>query len=244
MDVKNFAVAMHQSQYLPWLGYLEKIDFADTFVIVDNVQLKKTEWQTRNRIKTSLGWQWLTLPVAGKFPINIENARVLRKSFWLNKHLRKIKHHYQKSAHFSKYFTEFSDVLKEAPENLSDFNVFVLKWLMSAYGIKTPIVFSKEFSTSTHPTRRLIDLCERLNANIFLVGSGGTSYIDSDMFNYNSNVALRIQRYKHPTYKQAKSKSEFMSHMSSLDLLFNEGKNSLEILRSGRNWEIYPGSIR
>jgi len=47
-------VAIHQPQYLPWLGYLDKIERCDTFVFLDNVQFKKNEWQNRNKIKTGI----------------------------------------------------------------------------------------------------------------------------------------------------------------------------------------------
>ena len=56
-------VAIHQPQYLPWLGYFDKMLKADVFCYLDNVQYKKNEWQNRNRIKTAMGWQWLTVPV-------------------------------------------------------------------------------------------------------------------------------------------------------------------------------------
>ena len=55
-------VAVHQPQYLPWLGYFDKMAKADIFCYLDNVQYKKNEWQNRNRIKTAQGWQWLTVP--------------------------------------------------------------------------------------------------------------------------------------------------------------------------------------
>ena len=56
-------VAIHQPQYLPWLGYFGKMLQADIFCYLDTVQYKKNEWQNRNRIKTAQGWQWLTVPV-------------------------------------------------------------------------------------------------------------------------------------------------------------------------------------
>ena len=43
-------VTIHQPQFLPWLGYLDKIDRADLFIVLDTVQFKKNEWQNRNRI--------------------------------------------------------------------------------------------------------------------------------------------------------------------------------------------------
>ena len=61
-------VSVHQPQYLPWLGYFDKIDRADAFVLLDTVQYKKNEWQNRNRIKTAQGPQWLTVPVHVPLP--------------------------------------------------------------------------------------------------------------------------------------------------------------------------------
>ena len=61
-------ITIHQPQYLPWLGYLDKIDRADTFVLLDNVQYKKNEWINRNRIKTINGPQWITVPVSYHHP--------------------------------------------------------------------------------------------------------------------------------------------------------------------------------
>jgi hypothetical protein len=59
-------VAIHQPQFMPWLGYFDKMDQPDYFVLLDNVQYKKNEWQNRNRIKSPQGPQWLTVPV--QFP--------------------------------------------------------------------------------------------------------------------------------------------------------------------------------
>ena len=69
-------VAIHQPQYLPWIGYFEKMDRTDAFVLLDTVQFKKNEWQNRNRIKTPEGWQWLTVPVLHKFPQRIDEVRI------------------------------------------------------------------------------------------------------------------------------------------------------------------------
>ena len=34
-------LATHQPQYLPWIGYFDKLDRANVFVLLDNVQYKK-----------------------------------------------------------------------------------------------------------------------------------------------------------------------------------------------------------
>ena len=61
-------IAVHQPQYLPWLGYFDKMRRADVFCYLNDVQYKKNEWQNRNRIKNAQGWQWLTVPVLYKYP--------------------------------------------------------------------------------------------------------------------------------------------------------------------------------
>ena len=54
-------VSIHQPQFFPWFGYFDKIQQSDCFVILDTVQFKKNEFQNRNKVKTSQGWQWLTV---------------------------------------------------------------------------------------------------------------------------------------------------------------------------------------
>ena len=55
--------AIMQPTYLPWCGYFGLIDIVDIFVIYDDVQFEKRSWQQRNKIKTTSGSQWLTVPV-------------------------------------------------------------------------------------------------------------------------------------------------------------------------------------
>ncbi|MDD5348183.1 MAG: WbqC family protein, partial [Candidatus Omnitrophica bacterium] len=54
-------VSVHQPQYLPWLGFFDKIARSDCFVFLDTVQYKEREFQNRNKIRTADGWMWLTV---------------------------------------------------------------------------------------------------------------------------------------------------------------------------------------
>lgn len=59
-------VAIVQSNYIPWRGYFDLIAFVDEFIIYDDMQYTKRDWRNRNRIKTSQGLQWITVPVQVK----------------------------------------------------------------------------------------------------------------------------------------------------------------------------------
>ena len=67
-------VAAHQPHYLPWLGYLAKWAAADLFVFLDTVQYEKNGWQNRNRIKTSEGARWLSVPVRARLGTGVRTT--------------------------------------------------------------------------------------------------------------------------------------------------------------------------
>lgn len=221
-------IAIHQPQYLPWLGYIEKIDRADVFVILDNVQYKKNEWQNRNRIKTAQGWQWITVPVLYRFPEKINEVRINNKTSWRRKHLQALISNYAKSPYFTKHKEHFEDMYGRNRERLVDINTDCIKYLANAFGIKTRIVMASEMKLREDPTERLIDICKNLNGNVYLAGRDGAKYMDLDKFD-KEGIEIVFQDYKHPVYNQLYG--EFKAYMSSIDLLFNHGDDSIEILR-------------
>ena len=56
-------VAAHQPHFLPWLGYLDKLAKSDLFVVMDDLQYEKENFQNRNRLKLDRGAHWLTVPL-------------------------------------------------------------------------------------------------------------------------------------------------------------------------------------
>jgi len=56
-------IAIHQPNYLPWLGFFDKARTIDYFVLLDNVAFTRGSVINRNRIKTKTGAHWITVPV-------------------------------------------------------------------------------------------------------------------------------------------------------------------------------------
>jgi hypothetical protein len=69
-----------------------------------------------------------------------------------------------------------------------------------------------------------------MKADTYLSGAGGKNYLNTGIFPEN-NLQLIFQQFEHPAYRQLHG--EFISHLSILDLLFNEGSNSLNIIKEG-----------
>lgn len=220
-------VAVHQPQYLPWLGYFEKIARADRFVLLDIVQYKKNEFQNRNKIKTGQGWQWLTVPVRYKFPMTIDQVTINNDINWRNKHWQAILSNYAKTPFFKDYCEPIEALLQAEWQNLTDVNRETIQVIMNAFGISTPVDDPTEWDLSDDPTGRLVDICKHLNADTYLAGAGGHDYMDLEQFD-QAGIRVEFQSFTHPTYAQ--HFGDFEPYMSAIDLLFNVGPKSCDIL--------------
>jgi hypothetical protein len=227
-------VTIHQPQFLPWLGYLDKIDQADLFVVLDTVQFKKNEWQNRNRIRTAQGWQWLTVPVLQKFGQVMSEVRINDRVDWRNKHLRALEMHYARGPFVEPYLKEVHKIYGQRWERLTDLNVAMIRWLLDAFGITTRLRLASELAPQDpkmDATDRLIELCQAVGANTYLAGSGAHEYMDIPRFK-RSGIGLVIQEFHHPTYRQCYA--PFVPAMAAVDLLFNCGEGALRCLREAR----------
>ncbi len=176
-------VTIHQPQYLPWLGYFDKISRADIFILLDNVQFKKNEWQNRNRIRTPQGWQWLTVPVLHDFGTKINEMKINNRDTWRKKHLRALELNYAKAPYFDMYFPHFQQILEMEWDNLSGINICLVGKLMELLGIKTKTVLASQYEASAHKTLRLVDLCRHFGACTYLSGEGGLQYLEKSNLN-------------------------------------------------------------
>lgn len=222
-------ITVHQPQFIPWLGYFDKIRRADIFVILDNVQYKKNEWQNRNRIKTAQGWQWLTIPVSYKFPQKINTICIDNKTDWRKKHLYSIVTNYSKAKYFDRYIGFFEDMYKRDWKYLIDINIFTIKFILNSLHIEKEIILSSKIMSRDDPNERLIDICQHLKADTYLAGEGGANYMDINKFEANA-VKVIFQKFNHPSYNQLFG--NFEPYMSAIDLIFNHGEEGINIIKN------------
>jgi hypothetical protein len=228
-------VAIHQPQYLPWLGYLDKLDRADVFVLLDTVQFKKNEWQNRNRIRTAQGWQYLTVPVLHEFLQRLDQVRINNQTDWRRKHQTALETHYRKAPHYDRYVPAFRELYIRDWERLAPLNIEVIRMLTEAFGITTKLVEASRFSTREEQTGRLVDLCRALGADRYLAGEGGRAYMNLAEFEA-AGITVEFQEFAHPEYAQVYA--PFITGLSAIDLLFNCGSDGIELLRKSRRSRI------
>ena len=129
--------AIHQPQYLPWIGYFDKMDAADVFVYYDNTQFKKNEWQNRNRIKGPSKWQWLTIPVTFQFGQTIRETIPVASVRWAKKHWQSIMSCYGKAPYFEDYAGELKELYDRDWPSLADVNIAFIEFVARRLEIDT-----------------------------------------------------------------------------------------------------------
>jgi hypothetical protein len=226
-------VSVHQPQYIPWLGYFDKIIKSDCFVFLDQVQYKPREFQNRNKIRTQNGWMWLTVPVisGGLRYQRICDVKIDCGSDWQRRHWKSIQSAYGKARHFHEYAQFFEKIYSLEWKTLVELNSAIIRYMLDAFSIKTAIYYESEIGTSSQSTDRIIEICRKLNANTYLSGVGGKAYLKEEKF-LSAGIQLLYQDFVHPVYSQhnALKQDAFLPFMSSLDLLFSEGGGSLGTL--------------
>jgi len=222
-------VAAHQPQYLPWLGYFDKIDRADVFVLLDDVQFKKNEWQNRNRIKTAQGWQWLTVPVLYKYPQRIAEVAINNTVKWQHKHSQAILTNYRKAPFYEFLDTVFQEAFSSSWSFISELNTVLVMGLVKVLGIQTPLHLSSDLGNLPEdPDKRLIAVIKHFGGHAYLAGNGGREYMDLQKYR-NHQIEVIFQDFEHPVYDQLFG--EFVPNLSVIDLILNHGERSLSILR-------------
>ncbi len=218
-------VAILQSNYIPWKGYFDIIHDVDLFIFYDDVQFTSRDWRTRNKIKTSKGAEWITVP-AGANRDRLICDVTLADSAWQAKHWRSIVHNYGKCEFFSRYQDFFEEMyLGRQWGNLSEMNQSMTRTISREFlGIETEFCDSRKYHASSHKQERVLELATRSAAQRYVSGPAAKDYIDPSRFT-EAGIELEWKDYSgYPEYSQRYP--PFEHGVSILDLLFNVGPDA------------------
>lgn len=217
-------VGIHQPNYLPYLGFFDKLRKSDVFIIYNDAQFSKGDFQHRNRIRIYHGWKWLTVPVEKKhIPINqikIKKGIEVDGISWQEAHFKEIFENYRKAPYYLDFEKEIRRLYEQEYDTLIDINMKLIEFLMRSFEINTEIIYSSELGFNSKSTERLVDLVSAVGGEVYLSGPMGKDYLDTQLFK-EKNIQVTFQEFKHPAYQQ--QYDGFEPNMSAIDSLFNNG---------------------
>jgi hypothetical protein len=229
-------LAIMQPYFFPYLGYFQLMAAVDRFVVYDDVAFIKNGWINRNRILTSNGPEYFTVPLAGASSFRpIRDTRCAPPSAWRDKMLRTLSQVYARAPQRSAGLTLVEQVLRVADsESIRDLAVASLREVCS-YAELSP---SWQDSSSVYENSdlsgvdRVLDICRREGATRYVNAPGGRSLYEPARF-----VAQQIElRFISPVlgpYAQSRS-ATFVPGLSVLDLIMNAPRAEVaRLLRAG-----------
>jgi hypothetical protein len=221
--------AIHQPQYLPYLGFFDKVARCDLLIALDNVQFQKNGLQNRNKIKSREGWQWLTLPVSHESDTKISDVLLSDPRRWGRKHWGALQANYARAPHFAWCAEALKPVFEATWTHLSPLALDLTRIACELLDVHTPTVLASTLPGEGEASTLLISLCKAVGADTYLSGPGGRGYMDLEAFE-RAGVRVLWQEFVHPEYTQVFPEAGFQANLSVVDALFSCGPKTREFL--------------
>lgn len=195
-------------------AYLPSIEYVSLFLKTEDASIElfetyqKQSCRTRTNVMTANGVQTLTIPVIktnGNHTLT-KDIEISYKESWQQIHLRCLESAYRKSAYFDYYFPYFEKIYKQKFNTLVELNDFCLKTILKILKAKKDYSFTTDFERITDENDYRVSL------------SKGTNKIEMK-----------------PYYQVFADRHGFIPNLSIVDLLFNEGPNSVSNLQYETN---------
>ena len=228
-------IYISQPTFFPWIGYFSYLLKCEKLIFLDDVQFSKRSWHQRNRILINQKIDYITLPVKSKglYSQKLNNTEISSVKS-LDKIFETIRHNYNKSKFFIDIFNELEKTKKSILLNdkLSEINIKFIKKLCVLLDIKIQFITSSDLKVDGIKSEKLINICKKLNQNTLLNNEGSIEYIKNDLKKFKKNK-INLEFYKYEPINYSQNSKKFEHSLSIIDLLFNEGPKSKEILLKG-----------
>ena len=219
-------IAILQSNYIPWRGYFDLINYVDEFIFFDEVQYTKGDWRNRNLIRNKKKF-WITIPIVNKGCMlkKILEIKIFDNQ-WHQKHLQIFKENYKYAEYFNHTYSFLEEVYNNKQEYLYKINRNIIIEICKHIKINTKFNFSENIPIKlydTSPSIRLVEICKKQKASIYVTGPAAKIYLDQDLF-LKENIKIEFFNYKE-CKKYNQINYSFIPQLSIVDCLFNCGDN-------------------
>ena len=179
-------VAIHQPEHFPYMGFFQKMQSVDLFVILDDVQFTKGGWQNRNKFLNKNN-------VEDFFTVQVEkraNKKLIKDvnivdGVWRKKVIKKLQQNFN---------IDLSYVYNK--KKLLEMNLCSIEWGRNELNINTEMILSSNLNITTTRTQRIVDICTAVNADEYVCGSGAVdpkngAYLNTSLF---TDIKLSIHK--------------------------------------------------
>ena len=208
-------ISIFQSNYLPWKGYFDLINYVDIFYFLDNVEYSINTFRNRNIIKSKNSTFYLTVPLQQISSKEIISEKKITKNDWQTKHWKSIQQTYSKSKNFktvSKILEPF--YLEKKFFTLSELNQSLIASICNFLKIKTELINHNQIKIeSKDKNLRLVEIVKKLNCDTYVSSPKAKNYLDEKVF---MSEGIKVEWFNY---------SNNLDNLSIIDYLFNKYNN-------------------
>ncbi len=218
-------VAIHQPEYFPWLGFLDKARSVDALVLLDSVQFDRSSLQHRAKLLGANGPLWLTIPFRHNFP-----QRMLDVAFadprWATKHMKSVQAAYGRAPGFGVAWPRLQAFFTTPHPRLVDALCASVDLLLDAFGVRPKeVVRSSTLEVEGDKGELVRNICRALGASTYLSGQTGAKYLEAEDFE-SSGIEIAVQRFTPAPYPRRQASEEETKGLSALDAWLNLGERA------------------
>lgn len=223
--------AIMQPTYLPWVGYFSLMKRVDQFVFLDDVQLSKQSWQTRNRILVSGESHWLSVQISKPSGLTslIKDVFLDDRISWRKKHVASLQANYGRHPYYKELLFIEETLLNANIVYLADLNVQLIMGICKYLGLTTNIHLASKLNIVGSRSERLYLISTSLGCDRYMSPMGSQEYLIEDNFEEKYPINLEYFNHLPREYTQRKT-SVFVPYLSIYDLLANHGKESIDYI--------------
>ncbi|WP_035789373.1 WbqC family protein [Butyrivibrio sp. XBB1001] len=217
-----------QPYFFPYIGYFQLINAVDEHIIYDDVNFIKGGWINRNRILVNGEPSYINVQLSKASPNKLINELSIYPDSRLQKKLLlTLESNYKKAPYFEVIYPFLEEMISTMDGQLSTFLAECLKAVCNYLGIQTTILLSSELEkdSSLKSEAKVIDICKRRDADIYINAIGGQHLYDYSHFASNG-ITLRFINSAPIVYKQFDN--DFCPNLSIIDVMMF---NSVETIK-------------
>ncbi|UPK68600.1 WbqC family protein [Chitinophaga filiformis] len=206
----NKKTLLIESQYFPNISFYKTLINHDILLIERYEHYQKVSFRNRCYIAGPNGSILLSVPLArGKNQRTVmKDVRISNDERWQALHWKTLVSAYRRSPWFEYYEDELGRLFTKEVSYLLDWNLMCLEWANKIIGVSTPVTFTDEYHKTYEAGNGITDARDTLQPT--------GKQVDEDTVRYTQVFQERVG---------------FLPDMSILDLIFCEGKRSIELLR-------------
>jgi len=220
--------AIHQPNFLPWIGFFNKIVMADIFILLDDVQFPKGggsgNWTNRHLLLNHGKERWATVPVSRNFSgfKNVNEIRIAQRNNWKRSYLNVIRNAYSEAKYFPEIFDFLEFSLAFETDLLSELNLHLIHSVLQVLQISNKrLVKSSDLGKKGNSSDLLCSLVQAVGSDSYLCGGGATGYLNINVFE-ERKIKIIYQNYKPIIYPQLYG-TKFKEGLSIVDAMMNCG---------------------